>query len=56
VRTDATGQTSVAGVWAIGNVADLKALVPIAIGAGTLAATQVNISLLEEEIASLRAA
>jgi hypothetical protein len=37
-------------VWAIGNVADSKALVPIALGAGTLAATQINISLLEEEI------
>ena len=51
VSADAGGQTSVDGVWAIGNVADAKALVPIALGAGTLAATQVNISLLEEEIA-----
>jgi thioredoxin reductase len=50
VNTDPGGQTSVPGVWAIGNVADSKALVPIALGAGTLAATQINISLLEEEI------
>ncbi|GAB3606245.1 NAD(P)/FAD-dependent oxidoreductase [Conyzicola nivalis] len=56
VGTDPSGQTSVAGVWAIGNVADAKALVPIALGAGTLAATQVNISLLEEEIARASAA
>lgn len=51
VVTEPGGQTSVAGVWAIGNVADSKALVSIAMGAGTLAATQINISLLEEEIA-----
>ena len=51
VNTDAGGQTSIDGVWAVGNVADTKALVPIALGAGTFAATQVNISLLEEEIA-----
>jgi len=55
VGTDPGGQTSVPGVWAIGNVADMKALVPIALGAGTLAATQVNISLLEEEIAHVNA-
>jgi len=46
-----SGATNVPGVWAIGNVADQKALVPIALGAGTQAAMQVNISLLEEEIA-----
>lgn len=56
VATDATGQTSVPGVWAIGNVSDMKALVPIALGAGTLAATQINISLLEQEIAAAIAA
>ena len=51
VSTDSSGETSIPGVWAIGNVADVKALVPIALGAGTYAATQINISLLEEEIA-----
>jgi thioredoxin reductase len=56
VVTDESGQTSVPGVWAIGNVADSKALVPIALGAGTHAATQINISLLEEEIARATAA
>ena len=55
VSTDSTGQTSVEGVWAIGNVADVKALVPIALGAGTNAATHINISLVEEEIATLLA-
>ena len=52
VRTDASGQTSVTGVWAVGNVADSKALVPISLGAGTQAALQINISPLEEEIAA----
>ncbi|WP_256461012.1 NAD(P)/FAD-dependent oxidoreductase [Agromyces larvae] len=51
VATDDSGRTSVKGVWAVGNVADLKALVPMALGAGVHAATQINISLLEEEIA-----
>ncbi|MFD1714857.1 NAD(P)/FAD-dependent oxidoreductase [Amnibacterium flavum] len=55
VSTDSSGETSVAGVWAIGNVADVKALVPIALGAGTYAATQINISLTEEEIAAITA-
>ena len=50
VRTDGSGETTVRGVWAIGNVADAKALVPIAIGAGTRAAVEINISLLEDEI------
>jgi thioredoxin reductase len=52
VVTDHNGRTSVDGVWAIGNVADVKALVPIALGAGTAAAVDVNISLVEEEIAA----
>ncbi|WP_165314380.1 NAD(P)/FAD-dependent oxidoreductase [Agromyces protaetiae] len=51
VTTDPTGRTSVDGVWAIGNVADLKSLVPLAVAAGVQSATQINISLLEEEIA-----
>ena len=38
-------------MWAVGNVADAKALIPIALGAGIHAATQINISLLEDEIA-----
>lgn len=53
-RLETSGPTSVPGVWAIGNVADQKALVPIALGAGTQAAMQVNISLLEEEIARVQ--
>lgn len=56
VVTDPNGRTSVDGVWAIGNVADIKALVPIALGAGTQAAVDVNISLVEEEIAAAVAA
>ena len=56
VSTDSRGETSIPGVWAIGNVADVKALVPIALGAGTSAATHINISLLEEEIARAAAA
>lgn len=56
VRVDSSGRTSESGVWAIGNVSEVKALVPVAIGAGTLAATQINIALVEEEIAQLHVA
>ncbi len=56
VVTDPTGLTSVDGVWAIGNVADPSALVPVALGAGVRAATTINMSLVEEEVASALAA
>ncbi|MFJ9448561.1 FAD-dependent oxidoreductase [Kitasatospora sp. NPDC101235] len=38
VTTDRTGRTSVPGVWAVGNVADPRAQVVTAAGAGSAAA------------------
>jgi len=54
VATDPTGATSVAGVWAAGNVVDSPAQVITAVitaaGAGTVAAIAINHYLLEEDI------
>ncbi len=43
---DATGRTSVAGVWAAGNVADPRAQVITAAGAGSAAAIAINADLV----------
>ncbi len=51
VTTDATGKTSVDGVWAVGNVANPMVNVPMAMGAGSFAAAAVNADLINEEIA-----
>jgi len=51
VATDPTGKTSVEGVWAVGNVANMQANVPMAIGAGSFAAAAVNMDLISEDIA-----
>ncbi len=48
--TDATGRTSVTGVWAAGNVVDPRAQVITAAGAGSTAAIAMNGYLLEEDI------
>lgn len=53
VRVDATGRTSVAEVWAAGNVTDPRAQVITAAGAGSAAAIAVNADLLDEEIKRL---
>ena len=53
---DATGRTSVAGVWAIGNSASMGALVPVAMGMGVMAATTINAELVGEEVAAAVAA
>lgn len=50
VKTDATGRTSVFGVWAVGNVADPRAQVVTAAGQGSAAAFALNHDLLDEEI------
>ncbi|MGV9349437.1 NAD(P)/FAD-dependent oxidoreductase [Streptomyces spiralis] len=50
VVTDRTGRTSVAGVWAVGNVADARAQVVTAAGMGSAAAMAVNTDLLEEDV------
>ncbi|MFI9156586.1 NAD(P)/FAD-dependent oxidoreductase [Kitasatospora aureofaciens] len=50
VTTDRTGRTSVPGVWAVGNVADPRAQVVTAAGAGAAAAFALNHDLVDEEI------
>ena len=49
VAVDATGRTSVPGVWAAGNVADPRAQVTAA-GAGNTAAIALNADLVEEDV------
>jgi thioredoxin reductase len=48
---DGTGRTSVAGVWAAGNVAEPMGQVIIAAAAGSKAAADINAHLVEQDIA-----
>jgi thioredoxin reductase len=50
VTVDATGRTSVAGVWAAGNIVDPRAQVITAAGAGSTAAIALNADLVEEDV------
>ncbi|MFB9356705.1 NAD(P)/FAD-dependent oxidoreductase [Actinoplanes nipponensis] len=50
VTVDATGGTSVAGVWAAGNVVDPRAQVITAAGAGSAAAIALNADLVDEDV------
>ena len=50
VTTDATGRTSVAGVWAAGNIVDPRAQVITAAGAGSAAAIALNADLTEDDV------
>jgi len=50
VDVDPTGRTSVAGLWAAGNVVNPGASVPLAAGAGNLAGATINADLIDEEI------
>ncbi len=50
VTTDRTGRTSVAGVWAAGNVADPRAQVITAAGAGSAAAIAINNGLVQADV------
>jgi thioredoxin reductase len=50
VTVDATGRTSVIGVWAAGNVADPRAQVITAAGAGSAAAIAINADLVQEDV------
>lgn len=50
VRVDATGQTSISGVWAAGNVSDPRAQVITAAGAGSAAAIAINNDLVQEDV------
>ena len=49
VRVDALGRTSVAGVWAAGNVANPRAQVITAAGEGSAAAIDINNDLVQED-------
>jgi thioredoxin reductase len=49
ITTDAFGATEVPGVWAAGNVADLRAQVISAAAAGVNAAAAINLDLIAEE-------
>jgi thioredoxin reductase len=50
ITTDTTGRTSVAGVWAAGNVTDPRAQVITAAGAGSAAATALNADLVDDDV------
>ena len=51
VKTDSTGRTSVPGVWAVGNVADMAAFVVEAAAQGSRAAAAINADLVDEDVA-----
>jgi hypothetical protein len=50
VVTEATGRTSVRGVWAAGNLVDPRAQVITAAGAGAAAAIAMNGDLVEDDV------
>ncbi len=57
VTVDATGRTSVPGVWAAGNVIDPAATVSVSAGAGSRAGAAINADLVADEVrGALRAA
>jgi thioredoxin reductase len=47
---DASGRTSVAGVWVAGNLGNLRAQVISAAGEGSAAALALNADLVEEDV------
>jgi thioredoxin reductase len=50
VDVDATGRTSVPGVWAAGNIVDARAQVITAAGAGSAAAIAMNADLVDDDV------
>jgi thioredoxin reductase len=50
VSVDRSGHTSVSGVWAAGNVADPRAQVITAAGAGSAAAIAINADLVDDDV------
>jgi thioredoxin reductase len=50
VTVDGTGATSIAGVWAAGNIVDPRAQVITAAGAGSTAAIALNADLVDDDI------
>ncbi|WP_157509555.1 NAD(P)/FAD-dependent oxidoreductase [Glaciibacter superstes] len=51
VDIDEDGRTSVPGVWAVGNVVDVRANVSVSLGAGALVAGALNSDLVADDIA-----
>jgi thioredoxin reductase len=51
IDIDSDGRTSVPGVWAVGNVVDIRANVSLALGQGALIAGAVNMDLVLADIA-----
>ena len=56
IAADPTGRTEVPGVWVAGNVTDISAAVPGAVGSGALAGAHLNADLVAEETAQAVAA
>jgi len=52
VDIDADGRTSVPGVWAVGNVVDVRANVSVSLGLGSLVAGALNADLVLDDIAA----
>jgi thioredoxin reductase len=55
-KVDATGRTSVPGVWAAGNVADPRAEFITSAGTGPAAAIAINADLVDEDVEARRRA
>ncbi len=49
IEVDARGETAVPGVWAVGNVADLRATVIVSAASGTAVAAALNADLVAED-------
>ncbi|ANJ28714.1 NAD(P)/FAD-dependent oxidoreductase [Agromyces aureus] len=52
VDVDADGRTSVPGVWAVGNVVNVRANVSVSLGLGSLVAGALNADLVAEDVAA----
>jgi thioredoxin reductase len=52
ITVDATGRTSIPGIWAAGNVVNPAATVPVSAAAGSTAGAAINADLVEHEIQS----
>ena len=51
VDIDEDGRTSVPGVWAVGNVVNVRSNVPVSMGLGSLVAGALNADLVADDIA-----
>ncbi|MCO1337348.1 thioredoxin reductase [Kocuria polaris] len=52
IETDLRGATAIAGVWAAGNSADVAASIPHAAAAGVTAGAQLNMDLINADVAA----